>query len=546
MRLGAVVTAVLLGAALSPAQAQLTRAERSGYTETSAQADVSVFLDSLERLARNTFWRGTLGRTSEGRPIEFVVASRPLVRTAATAKRTEKPIVFVQGNIHGGEVEGKESLQALLRELVRDSRKNVLDSLILIIVPIYNVDGNEALGPQERNRGSQNGPAMVGQRPNGMQLDLNRDYIKAEAPETQAALAFFRDWDPDVFVDLHTTNGSYHGYALTYAPSLHPAAMDRELTPAGLWTRGTLLPDVRRRMRERHAFEVFDYGNFRGEFQGRDDPTKREKGGWETYEHKPRFGSNYYGLRNKVSVLSEAYSHDPFAQRVAATSAFVRELLSYVAENSRTVTGLTRRGWRGGRGNNRPSVPIRAALTENPVRLPVLVEVLEASGDSLRHEAGLRPGFKRTYRSEPVIMPVYDRFDATKAVQVPVGWVVDSSHGEALARLRAHGIKMQAVERRWITSVGAFRVDSIVKAPRAFQGHQEVRLEGTWATRRETVSAGSWFIPSAQELGVLATVLLEPESDDGLTTWNFFDAAIALGKPHPVRRVFADPPAGRR
>src|SRR5690606_2056657 len=132
----------------------------------------------------------------------------------------------------------------------------------------------------------------VGQRPNAQTLDLNRDYIKNEAPETRAALAMFVAWDPDVFVDLHATNGSYHGYALTYSPSLHPAAMVGELVPTGPWTRDTLLPEARRRTRERHGVETFDYGNFIGGANGREDPASLEKGGWMTYEHKPRFGTN--------------------------------------------------------------------------------------------------------------------------------------------------------------------------------------------------------------------------------------------------------------
>jgi hypothetical protein len=526
----------LLLPATRPLHSQQSRAERSHYTETSTHADVVAFLDSLEKVAPGRFLRGASGHSSRGRELPYVLASRPLVRNPEAARASGKPVVYLQGNIHGGEVEGKESLQAILRDLVLDPRPNVLDSLVLIIVPVYNADGNDSLGAQARNRGSQNGPELVGQRANAEGRDLNRDYIKAEAPETQGALEMFRTWDPDVFVDLHTTNGSFHGYGLTYSPSLHPAAMDGALAPAGPWTRDTLLPALRTRVRARHGLETFDYGNFRGEFEGRDDPTKLAKGGWETYEHKPRFGTNYYGLRNRVSVLAEAYSHDGFARRVEATTQFVRELLSLLAEQRTTVLARTRGAARPAAGT---PVPVRAAMTTAPFRAPILVEALEATGDSVRHETGLRPGLRRTHRHVPVEMPVYDRFDATRTRPLPAAWVIDASHADAIERLARHGFALTEIPTPLRVPGEEFVVDSIIRAPRSFQGHQEVRVEGHWRATEIVLGPGTFVVSVDQDHALLAAILLEPESDDGLTTWNFFDASLAVGAPHPVRRTRA-------
>ena len=524
----------LLTSPISPLHGQSTRAERSNYTETSTHADVVAFFDSLQRVAPGRIAREWIGTTSQGRALPYLIASRPVVQNERAARASGKPIVYLQGNIHGGEVEGKESLQALLRELVRDPRTNVLDSIVLIVVPIYNADGNDSLGTQSRNRGAQNGPEQVGQRANGQGFDLNRDYIKAEAPETRASLAMFRLWDPDVFVDLHTTNGSFHGYGLTYSPSLHPAAMDGALTPAGPWTRDTLLPMLRARVRARYGLETFDYGNFRGEFEGRDDPTSLRKGGWETYEHKPRFGTNYFGLRNRVSVLAEAYSHDPFVRRVEATTQFVRELLSLVAEQRATVMARTR-------GAGRPSqgrlVPLRAEMTRAPFMAPILVEPLESTGDSVRYEAGLRPGLKRTNRFVSVEMPVFDRFDATRVRPLPFAWVISSDDHGAIERLAHHGIELMEVISPMTVAGEEFIVDSIIRSPRPFQGHQEVRVEGLWMPVEIKLGRGMYLIRVDRNRAVLAAILLEPESDDGLTTWNYFDPRLVVGSPHPVRRV---------
>jgi len=233
-----------------------TRPERTAFRETSRYEDVRGFLDSLRKLgAPLTF--GSIGKTTEGREIPYVIASRPAVTTPSEAKRLGRPIVYVQGNIHAGEVEGKDALLALLRDLTIDPKPNALDSVVLIAVPIYNADGNERFASQAVNRTEQNGPELVGIRANAQRLDLNRDYVKAEAPETRASLAMFNTWDPDVFVDLHTTDGSFHGYALTSSPSLSPAAVF-----GGVYARDSLLPVLRQRMRARHGLEVFDYGNF--------------------------------------------------------------------------------------------------------------------------------------------------------------------------------------------------------------------------------------------------------------------------------------------
>ena len=186
---------------IASAQSPLTRAEQSKYTVTSSHADVVAFLDSLKQRAPGKVFVGSIGKTMQGRELVYAIASRPLVTTPAAAKALHRPIVYIEGNIHSGEVEGKEALQAILRDLVLDPKRNVLDSIVLIALPDYNADGNDNTAPQARNRGSQNGPEMVGTRPNAMGLNLNRDYVKAETPETRASLAMFNAWDPDVFID---------------------------------------------------------------------------------------------------------------------------------------------------------------------------------------------------------------------------------------------------------------------------------------------------------------------------------------------------------
>jgi hypothetical protein len=512
-----------------------TRAERTSYAETSTYEDVILFIDSLQRwgvpLARQE-----LGRTNEGRVQPLLIFSRPHVTTPEEARALNRPIVYVQANIHAGEVEGKEALLALVRDLA-STRNNVLDSIVLIAVPIYNADGNERWKPQSVNRTEQNGPESVGQRPNAQMLDLNRDYMKAEAPETRASLAAFEKWNPDVFVDLHTTDGSFHGYALTYAPSLNPAALE-----AGAYTRDSLLPELRRRMKTRDGFEVFDYGNFDTQYEER-DITDTVKRGWYTYDHRPRFGTNYFGLRQRISILSEAYSHDPFERRVKSTYAFVKELLSLMAERGAHIRALEARAdSQFVRGDFATQIPIESKLMSTPLQLPVTFEVMAHTGDSSLTQPGVPRGFKRTGVMKTQTMPVYHRFEPVLSRTIPRAWLIPATDTAAIALLRLHGIRVERPSAGMTTArISRFVIDSLHTQPKEFQGHHEMHLSGRWNDTTAQVPAEMLMVRGDQAQAVAALYLLDPESDDGLVTWNVFDKELAPGQLFPVWRVSASP-----
>jgi hypothetical protein len=522
--------------AITPADYPRTRPETTQYRETSHYSDVRSFLDSLRKLgAPLTF--GSIGKTNEGRDIPFVIASRPRVATPSEARSLGRPIVYVQANIHAGEVEGKDALLALLRDLTYSTRQDVLDSIVLIAVPIYNADGNERFASQSINRTEQNGPALVGTRANAQNLDLNRDYVKAEAPETRASLAMFNAWDPDVFVDLHTTDGSFHGYALTYSPSLSPAAVF-----GGVYARDSLLPVLRQRMRTRDGFETFDYGNFVSDERGLvADTSVREA--WATYDSRPRFGTNYYGIRGRIGILSEAYSHDSLARRIASTYAFVNEILSLVAEKGPAIRALSARAdsqplaW-GRSPDSLQIVAVRSELIATPRNLDVIKEDLLKTGDSTVTQAGVPRGERRSGVFKTIRMPVYDRFSSTLDRLPPAAYVIAPQDTAVVSLLRMHGVRVDRSDSAWTARGEAFTIDSIITSPRLFQGHHEVRLKGTWQRGLQALPSKSFIVSTAQPRGTLIVYLLEPESEDGFTTWNLFDSDLKKNGRFPVTRIF--------
>jgi hypothetical protein len=477
---------LLLGLLAREGSAQSTRAERTEYRETSSYADVLGFLDSLRALGA-PIAVDTLGLSPAGRPVPYVVASRPLPAGPAEARRSGKPVIYLQANIHAGEVEGKEAAQMLLRDLTLGPLGPLLDSVVLLVVPIYNTDGNEALAPGEENRPGQNGPPVVGRRANGGGLDLNRDYVKLEAPETRGAARLIEAWDPDLFVDLHTTNGSYHGYALTFASGLNP-----NTTPANNYGRDRFLPEIRERMRRRYGRATFWYGNFRNQ-----NPDSLIQG-WETYDPRPRFGTNWAGMRGRVAILSEAYSNDDFRARVAATYQFVREVLSLAAERRTEI----RRAVAASRRSGGDSVVVRSALAQ-PRTEGVVAELTEDTGDG----AGPFARRRRTGVYRTIKMPVYDRFAPARREARPAAYLVPPELSEVAALLRRQGIEVRRLARIWRGPVERFAIDSVVVgAP--FEGHRPLRLEGRWISGVSGEAGSGWFvIATDQPLGSFAAYL---------------------------------------
>jgi hypothetical protein len=532
----------------------LTRAERTNFAETSLYGDVVRFIDSLVVLGAR-IERGSIGRTAEGRELPYVIASRPLVTTPEEARRLGRPVAYIQANIHSGEVEGKEAMLAMLRDLLFDPRPNVLDSIVLIVQPDYNADGNERLA--DNQRGSQNGPILAGTRQQAQGINLNRDYVGADAPETRASLAMLNRWNPDLFMDLHTTNGSIHGYALTYAPTLSPAA-----ATVAPYLFDRMMPEIRRRVRERQGFEMNDYGDFsraRGAGAGPAGGAALGGGrggvsleamiadsipasGWtfSTYSHLPRYGTNYYGLRSRLSILSEAFSHDPFPRRVASTYAFVGESLSYLAEHAEEVIALGRdadarvAGWAGRPGSS-PPLALRARMDTTRIE-DVRVEVVLPLADTTRREMGMG-NRERTGVVKPVRMPVMASFEPTLTRTLPFAYAFGAQAADSLLPiLRVHGVQVQQLTAAASVDIEPFAVDSVVDRGRNETPRNLKEVRGSWNARTtRTLPVGTYVVPAGQPYGLLVFYLLEPESDDGLAP--FMDGVLAGGREFPVVRI---------
>ncbi len=480
-----------------------TVAEESGFARTASHAEVERFLSRLQGLGSNVQVR-EIGRTAQDRSIPMVIASDPMVLSRADAVERQIPVVYVQANIHGGEVEGKEAALALLRDLMLGGEKEILKHLVLLVVPDLNPDGNDAFGLAARNRPGQNGPERVGSRANGLGLDLNRDCMKAESPEFRAVLDHvWNEWDPDLCMDLHTTDGSLHGYPLTYAPPLLPLPSPHP----GEYVRDRLLPSVRRVMRELHGHETFDYGNFDSQTQ----PTR-----WETFEHHPRYVTNYAGARGRMAVLSEAYSHAPFEQRFDATYDFVKSVLQYVVDHAAEVRACNQQHDQRLLRGDALLAGLRFEMASRSEAETVLVmETLEPPEGQRRRIPG-----DKLIESK---LAVFDRFKPVRETPLPAGFVLPEAMTPTVDLLARHGIVVQMLEDAAKASVEIFVPTRIEVSARPFQGHNQANMEGEHKREERELAAGSFYVSCRQPLGFLAFYLLHPESQDGIYAWQLCD-----------------------
>jgi hypothetical protein len=496
----------------------LTTAERSDYRSTSRYDDVMAFVREVQQADPGVRVE-TFATTSEGRHLPLVIAGPRGVTTPQSARASRLPIVFIMANIHAGEVEGKEAAQMLLRDLVTTHRR-LRDRMILIVAPIYNADGNERISTE--NRKSQAGPANgVGQRENAQGLDLNRDMTKLESPEARGLVAnVLQRWDPLLFVDLHTTNGSYHGYQLTYSPPLSPNT-PREITAL---EREVLLPEIRERMRTKHGKETYYYGNF-------DDQLAPQKG-WRTFSAQPRYATNYPGLRNRFAILSEAYSYIDFRARVEVTYEFVHEILAAVERHGARMMEIAARADRA----RVDAQGLRFEIKPWDEKAEVLWERTLPSEAGIADPWSGRGSMRRTGQMVAVRTIDYGAFAATESATVPFAYAIPNAPRAVVENLLQHGLPVETLDSATTLTTSRFTIARVDRAERAFQKHQTLTLTGSWSAGAQTLPAGTIVVRTKQPSARLAFYLLEPRSDDGLFTWNFFDAMLDAGIA-PVQRI---------
>jgi len=498
--------------AARPVNPLATVAERSGYARTGRYEEVERLCAAYAAQWPQAVRCFEFGRTPEGRPMMALVASRAPGLTPEDAAAHELPVLLIQGGIHAGEIDGKDAGFLALRELLENkAAPGALERITLIFVPVFNVDGHERFG--RWNRPNQVGPEEMGWRVTAQNLNLNRDYMKAAAPEMAAMLRLLNAWDPILYVDLHVTDGAQFQYDV--ANLVEPfLGGDPALQPLGR----ALMDDTNARVTAGGGLPLPFY--FYPSLRDGNDPAS----GFELNAYTPRFSTGYWALRNRFAMLVETHSWKDYRTRVRVTHDIFLGLADLAARNGRAWVQAAHESDQKARALGGTPVPLAFKTTDRH-------HLIDFKGYAYTREPSAASGSLalRYNPKEPQIwrIPLYDEVVASVEETAPTGgYVVPPAYAAWLSeRLALHGIESHLIEQDLgVRHVEEFRADKVDFSAHPFEGQMMATLFGKWAAEERSIPKGSLFVPIAQAKARLVMSLLEPRAPDSFASWGFFNA----------------------
>jgi len=478
----------------------LTPAEASGFTSTPTYDETMEWLRGLVAASPKLQMVAT-GRSWEDRTLWMVVASATGAATPDQLQGLDKPILLAQAGIHSGEIDGKDAGLMLLRDLAMGDLSPLLDQVSLLFIPILNVDGHERVSPLSRV--NQRGPDEMGWRTNARNLNLNRDYVKLDTPEIRAVVQILDRWQPDLYLDLHVTDGVEKQSDITWGFNgghAHSPAI-------GKWLERQLGPAMEADLRAMghipgpHVF-VFD----------RTDLAR----GILAWEGGPRYSDGYGSSRHVATVLVENHSLKPYKQRVLGTRVLLESVLEVLAKEGGELVRATRAD----RNRRWTDLPLGWARDDEPqdelYAFPAVEQRLSPSSVS----GGQR--IQWTGKSVTVMVPVYRTTRPVGSVVPPAAYWVPAAWSDVIERLAAHGIEMEILDEARSLEVEMYRLGEPEYSTEPFEGRWRVEAEAVPSSVPQTFATGSARVSTDQPLGVLVSLLLEPASPDSFFQWGFF------------------------
>jgi hypothetical protein len=489
--------------------AWVTEFERSGGRRTPRYGETLAYCRRLERASRWVHVT-SFGTSPQGRELPLVILSKERAFDPAAAARTGKAVILIQSGIHAGEIDGKDASLMLMRDIaVTKDLAHLLDSTILLFVPIFNVDGHERFGPY--NRINQNGPEEMGWRVNAQNLNLNRDYMKAETPEMKAMLRLFTAWLPDLYVDCHVTDGIDFQYDITYAvepaPYLDPGVsgwVERKFLPS-------VLPIV-----EKSGHRIFTFV-----FPREDrDLTKGLNAGAST----PRFSTGFSALQNRPAVIIETHMLKPYKVRVEGTYHFLRAMIDVINRDPSSLRAVVLKA---------DAAVIAAGTSFDPGRaFPLAFGIGTKSETRLflgvkptTEKSSLSGGQRVRFTNDTVsfLVPYFNQITITDSATVPLAYITPPEWTFVPVKLRDHGVQMERLKNDAALDVESWTFTDVRFHERPFEGRHMVTFNVRPVRERRLFPAGSIVVRTSQRTGKLILNLLEPKGPDSFVSWGYFD-----------------------
>ena len=487
-----------------------TRAEKTDYRETPRYDETIAYSRKLASSSPLIRYQ-TFGQSGEGRELPLLVAAEGGTFTPQAARRAGKVVMLIQACIHAGESDGKDAGLALLRDIaITKTRKGLLERAVILFIPIYNVDGHERFGPY--NRINQNGPAEMGWRVTATNLNLNRDYMKADALETRAWLKLWNLWQPDLLIDCHVTDGADFRYNLTHIYEHH------EHVPQAVvqWQREAF---------ERRIFPATEAaGNLVAQYMVFRDNRDLQKG-IDAFIMPPRFSTGYTPLRNRPGLTIETHMLKDYRSRVRGTYDLLLYSLEELNRNTAALLNAIKSAEEeaagmGGAYNPARQVTLRVELTDKS--FPFQLKGVEARNELSDVSGAVRVVFG----TKPVdyTVPFYDDTRVAKAVAPPLYYIVPPQWKEVIEVLGLHGLRLQKLAAPATIEVESYRFQDVKLAASPFEGRVMPSFKTSMLRERRNFAAGSVVVPVSQTGARVALHLLEPDAPDSFVAWGFFNA----------------------
>jgi murein tripeptide amidase MpaA len=505
-----------------------TTAEATEYRKTSTYAEAIAYSNRLVAASKWIQYR-SIGRSGENRDIPLLIASNGKEFTPAAARKAGKAVIFIQAGIHAGEIDGKDAGLALLRDIaITKTRKDLLDKATILFVPIYNVDGHENRDAYKRI--NQNGPDEMGFRANATNLNLNRDYMKADAPETRAWLALWNEWKPDLFIDCHVTDGADFRYNVTYE-----YAHFQEVSP-----------HIKNWMDEHFDGKVVAKVESEGnllthyvEFAGRE-----VTGGIATFIATPRYATGYTAIRNRPGLLIETHSLKPYKSRVRGTYDILRYTIEEAGKERASLFEANKKAdaetiERGKTYDPTRQFPLRLTVADKPTQITF-------KGFDYKMEDSQLSGAKRiVYGTKPVdyMIPRFDDGRVTATVAPPMCYIIPPQYKDVIDVLRAHGVTISTLSLQSTVDIEVYRLSEPKWAAISFENRITLSAKKTVVKENRLYPAGTMVVSMSQEAANVAIHLLEPDSPDSLLYWGFFNSIFEqkeYGESYMIEKIAMD------
>jgi hypothetical protein len=451
------------------------------------------------------------GHSSQGYALPMLIVDKDELDDPESIRKNGRTILLVEANIHPGEPDGNDAMMLLIKELLNGDKIELLENVSILFAPAVNADGMNRFGPY--NRINQNGPVEMGWRTNAQNLNLNRDFVKADAPAMQAWLKMYNKWQPEFFIDCHTTDGADYQYVITYMLETM-GNMDENLTK---WQKDNYLPFVEKEM-FKAGYPIFPYVSFRRWH----DP----RSGLYMRPGRPMLSQGYTALRNRPGLLIETHMLKPYKQRVLATKKMIELTIQNLNKEGKALQKLIFNA-----DQYVASKPFRSAdnlfaVAYKNSEQHDTVDFLGVEYDIVKSDLTGGDWFQyHTDKPTTFRLPIFRYIEPAYEVTLPEAYIIPKEWSTVIERMKLHGIKMEQIDRDREFTAETYHFTDVNWHRTPYEGRMHLAdFELEKEQESMSFSKGDMYVSMAQPQARLIAWMLEPRSPDSFLQWGFFDA----------------------